>query len=168
MSEHAELLQRFRRGPELLASLLTGVAGREFDYSPAAGKWSIRQIMAHLVDSEMLGAIRFRMTLAQDNPALPHYDQDLWATKLDYPRRKVSDCLESFRRLRRENFELLAGFVDEGQEAEAFGRGCQHPKRGAMTVAGLLVMYTEHAENHAAQIKAIRDAYRAAKAAGEV
>lgn len=162
MSDTAEQLERYRRAPELLASLLTGVAGREFDFSPAPGKWSIRQIMAHLADSEMMASMRFRMTIAEENPSLPHYDQDLWATRLDYQRRKVSECMETFRRVRRENFGLL-----EGMEAITFARTCQHPKRGTMTVADLLVMYTDHAENHALQIKQIRDAYRAAKAAGE-
>jgi hypothetical protein len=163
MSDTAELLERFRRGPELMASLLTGVAGREFDFGLAPGKWSIRQIMAHLADSEMMGSMRLRMAIAEDNPTLPHYNQDLWADRLDYHRRKVSECMETFRRVRRENFELL-----HSMEPTSFSRTCQHPKRGSMTVAALMVMYMEHAENHAVQIKGIRDAYRAAKAAGEV
>lgn len=161
MADIAELLVRFRRGPELLAALLTGAAGREFDFAPAPGKWSIRQIMAHLVDSEMMGASRFRQTIAEDNPTLSAWNQDAWAERLDYARRKPSDCMETFRRVRRENFELL-----EGTPPEAFARTCVHPKRGSMTLAELLQLYTEHAEKHAAQIKALRDAYRAAKVGG--
>lgn len=161
MPETAELLIRFRRGPELLAALLTGAAGREFDFSPAPGKWSIRQIMAHLVDSEMMGALRFRQAIAEDNPSFPAWDQDAWALQLDYARRKPSDCMETFRRVRRECFELL-----EPLPAEAWLRTCTHPRRGAMTLAGLLELYTEHAEKHASQIMAIREAYRLAKTAG--
>src|SRR5262249_55626110 len=49
--ELASLLERFRRGPELLAVLLTGVFGEEEDFTLAPGKWSIRQIVAHLADA---------------------------------------------------------------------------------------------------------------------
>lgn len=159
MNEIPELLQRFRRGPELLAALLTGAAGREFDFSPGPGKWSIRQIMAHMADSEMVGAIRFRQVIAEENPSLTHYDQDLWATRLDYAQRKPSECMETFRRIRRENFQLL-----EGISPELFERTCTHPKRGAMALGDLLQVYTEHAEKHADQIQQIRAAYRTAKA----
>ena len=161
MNEIAEQLERFRRGPELLAALLTGAAGREFDFAPAPGKWTIRQIMAHLVDSEMMGASRMRQAIAEDNPTFSEWDQDAWAERLDYARRKPSDCMETFRRVRRENFELL-----EAIEPEVFNRPCVHPRRGPMTLAGLLNLYTEHAEKHAAQIKEAREAYRVAKMNG--
>ena len=56
MSNLAETLERFRRGPELLAVVLTGVYGEETDFTPAPGKWSIRQIIAHLADAELVGS----------------------------------------------------------------------------------------------------------------
>ncbi len=160
MSEIAELLERFRRGPELLAAVLTGAAGKEFDFEPAPGKWTIRQIMAHMSDSEMMGAMRLRFTIAEENPNLAVYDQDLWATRLDYAQRKPSDCMETFRRVRRENYELLRALP-----VETFQRTCFHPEHGAMTLLDLLRVYTEHAEKHGEQIMNARDGYRAAKAA---
>ncbi|MCW5966725.1 MAG: DinB family protein [Bryobacterales bacterium] len=161
MSEIPELLERFRRGPELLAALLTGAAGREFDFAPAPGKWSIRQIMAHLVDSEMMGASRFRQAIAEDNPSFPAWDQDAWAERLDYARRKPSECMETFRRVRRETYELL-----EPMQPDIYARTCVHPRRGPLKLGGLLQLYTEHAEKHAKQIQALREAYRQAKNAG--
>ena len=68
MSNLAETLERFRRGPEFLAMVLTGVYGDEMDFTPAPGKWSIRQIVAHVADSELVGAQRFRQVIAEDNP----------------------------------------------------------------------------------------------------
>ena len=46
MSDISDLLERFRRGPEVLAVVLTGVFGEEEDFVPAPGKWSIRQEVA--------------------------------------------------------------------------------------------------------------------------
>jgi len=101
------LLERYRRGPELLAVVLTGVFGEEEDFTPAPGKWSIRQIVAHLADSELVAAERFRRVIAEDDPILAGFDQEAWVRNLDHPRRKPKQSLESFRRVRAESHELL-------------------------------------------------------------
>jgi hypothetical protein len=107
MSDLPALLERFRRGPEVLAMVLTGVFGEEEDFVPAPGKWSARQIIAHLADAELVGAHRMRQVIAEDNPTLIAYDQDAWTRNLDYARRKPKQSLEAFRRIRAENYELL-------------------------------------------------------------
>ena len=58
MSDLSTLLERFRRGPEVLAMVLTGVFGEEEDFTTAPGKWSIRQIIAHLADAKLVTALR--------------------------------------------------------------------------------------------------------------
>jgi hypothetical protein len=86
-----------RGGPEFLAMVLTGVFGGEEDFVAAPGKWSIRQIVAHLADSELVCAHRMRQIVAEDSPTLIAFDQDAWTKNLDYARRKPKQSLESFR-----------------------------------------------------------------------
>ena len=112
MSNLAETLERFRRGPEVLAVVLTGVYGEETDFTPSPGKWSIRQIVAHLADAELVGAQRFRQVIAEDDPKILAFDQEAWARNLDYARRQPKQSLESFRRVRSENYELLKELPD--------------------------------------------------------
>ena len=50
----------------------------------APDKWSIREVVQHLADSELVGGFRLRMVLAHDRPPLTGYDQDLWASRLRY------------------------------------------------------------------------------------
>src|SRR5215471_9231829 len=107
MSGIAALLERYRRGPELLAVVLTGVFGEEEDFKPAPGKWSVRQIVAHVADAELVSAHRFRQLVAEDTPTLIAFDQNAWAANLDYAHRKPKQSLETFRRIRAENYELL-------------------------------------------------------------
>ena len=57
------------------------------------GKWSVRQVVQHLADSDLVGAFRFRMVLAHDAPELPGYDQDVWAQRLGYQESEVSSAL---------------------------------------------------------------------------
>src|SRR3984893_7513466 len=159
MSDIPELLERLRRGAELVAVSITGAAGSELDFVPAPGKWSIRQIVAHLSDSEIAAAMRLRRIIAEENPKLEAYDQDAWANNLDYGRRKPSQSLETFRRIRAENYELLK----ELPEA-AFDRVGLHSERGPLTLKRLTQLIAEHAESHAAQLRARRAAYKTFKA----
>jgi hypothetical protein len=158
MSDIPALLERFRRGPELLAVVLTGVFGDEEDFLPAPGKWSIRQIVAHLADAEMVGAHRFRQVVAEDNPTLVAFDQDAWASNLDYARRKPKQSLETFRRIRAENYELLKGIPEA-----AYARSGNHTRNGPMTLLRLLEGHADHAEVHARQLQEIREVFKRAK-----
>jgi hypothetical protein len=158
MSELNDLLERFRRGPELVAVAATGASNVELNFKPSPGAWSLRQIVCHLSDSEMVGAYRFRSVIAEDNPSLPAYDQNAWADRLDYNSRKISSALENFRRVRLENYELLRGLPDD-----AFSRRGVHSQRGPVTLLDLLRIYAEHAEGHARQMLAVREKFKAAK-----
>jgi hypothetical protein len=158
MSELPDLLERYRRGAELLAMVLTGVFGEEEDFAIAPGKWSIRTIVAHVADAELVGAARFRQVIAEENPAINAYDQDAWARNLDYAHRKPKQSLETFRRIRAENYGLL-----KDQPPVVFERTCMHSENGIMTLHQMLEGYAGHAESHARQLQEIRDAYKQAK-----
>src|SRR5512146_3305656 len=127
MSELADILERFRRGGELLAMATTGVAGPELDFKPAENKWSVRQIVCHLADSEVVTAMRLRLIAAEDNPTLGAYDQQAWAKNLDYGKRKLSQAIETCRRLRMEKYELVKGLPES-----AFYRTGHHVERGTV------------------------------------
>ncbi len=158
MSNLAETLERFRRGPELLAVTLTGVYGEEIDFTTAPEKWSIRQLTAHLADTELVAAQRMRQVIAEDQPKLMAFDQEAWARNLDYARRTPKQSLETLRRLRAENYELLKALPET-----AFERTGMHSKRGPVSLAQLLTICAEHVESHARQMQVIRDEYKKAK-----
>ena len=158
MSDIPALLERFRRGPELVALVLTGVFGEEEDFLAAPDRWSVRQIAAHLADSEVVAAHRIRQVLAEDNPVMTWFDEKLWAANLDYTRRKPKQSLETLRRLRAENYELLQGVPEA-----AFERTGQHSLFGPKTLRQMVEAFGAHLETHARQIQEVRDAYRAAK-----
>lgn len=138
--------------------VLTGVFGEEEDFVTAPGKWSVRQIIAHLADVELVLAMRMRLVAAEDNPTLTAMDQEAWARNLDYARRKPKQSLETFRRLRAENYELLKGLPEA-----VFDRQGTHTERGVMSLRQLVEDYSGHTENHARQMVEIRDAYKLVK-----
>ena len=160
MSELADLLERFRRGAELVAVATTGAAGPVLDFRPAEGKWGVRTIVCHLADTEIVLAMRLRQVIAEDNPVMPAIDQDAWADRLDYSKRKLSPALETFRRTRAENYELLKICPKKSSRAPASTASAE-PSRCWICSA-----YSPSiAEKHVQQIHAARAAFKEFKAA---
>jgi hypothetical protein len=154
MSELPDLLERLRRGPELLAVATTGAAGPELDFKPERG-WSVRQIVCHLADAEGVVAMRFRQLIAEENPSMPAWDQDAWTEKLGYEKRKISQALELFRLTRHWNYDLLRDLPES-----AFERTGTHSERGQFSLMQLTRLVAEHVEHHVQQIGATRAAYK--------
>ncbi len=132
----------------------TGAAGSELDFKPE-GKWSVRQIVCHLSDAEAVGVMRFRQLVAEENPTMLAWDQEAWAHKLDYERRKISQALEIFRVLRFSNYELLKDLPES-----AFDRSGTHTTRGPMSLMTMVKLYAEHVEKHVQQLRGVRAAYK--------
>lgn len=73
------LTDRYKAGYRVVAQALEGATNGELDAIPAPGKWSAREIVHHLADSEMTSVVRLRLLMAVDRPEIVGYDQDAFA-----------------------------------------------------------------------------------------
>jgi DinB superfamily len=119
----------------------------------APGKWSVRQVLAHLADSEIVFGWRLRMALAHDRPDIQGYDQDLWAARLHYQEAEPGQSIETFAALRRWNLRLLLH-----ASAEELARFGVHSERGEESVAHMIRLYAGHDTLHLRQIARILEA----------
>ena len=65
-----------------LEKAIRGISDEDLRRPEKPGKWSILQVLNHLVDTEMVYGYRVRMTVTHEEPPIQAYDQDLWAGKL--------------------------------------------------------------------------------------
>ncbi len=154
------LLDAYKDGYRVVAEALSGAPDDELDTAPAPGKWTARQIVHHLGDSEMTSAIRLRLLIAAPNPRIMGYDQEEFARRLHYDDRPIEASLDAFNAARRSTAEIL----DRLTEAEWLREG-SHSEIGPYSVSRWLEIYATHAHAHADQIRAARDAARKAKLA---
>lgn len=148
------LIERYTDGYRAVTEALQGISERELDAHPAPGKWSAREIVHHLADSEMTSAIRLRRLIAEDRPLIQGYDQDEFARRLYYDR-PIHASLEALRSAR----ETTAQILERMTEAEWVREGT-HSESGRYTVLRWLEIYAQHAHNHADQIRRARSAAR--------
>jgi uncharacterized damage-inducible protein DinB len=134
--------------PARIAGLAAAIGTARADVAPTPGKWSAREIVAHLADCEAVFAFRLRQTLAEDNPTIQPFDQEKWAAV--YAAYDLASALEAFAALRRWNVALIRSL-----DPEAFKRRVTHPERGAMTFQTLVETMGGHDLNHIAQLERI-------------
>jgi hypothetical protein len=146
----SELIARYKDGFREVASALEGATDTELDARPAPGKWSAREIVHHLADSEMTSAVRLRLLVADENAAIRPYDEKAFAIRLHY-NRPIASSLLAFQAARLSTGELLDAMTDAD-----FAKKGTHPEHGPYGVERWLEIYAEHAHNHADQIRRAR------------
>ena len=149
-----QLVERYKAGYDEVVRALDGITEAELDFRPGPGKWSPRDVVHHLADSEMTSAIRLRLLLAEDNPTIVGYDQEAFARELFYDR-AIEDSLAAFRAARATTAAILERLTDE-----QFARTGTHTEVGQYGVERWLEIYAAHAHGHADQIRRARRAAR--------
>jgi hypothetical protein len=144
--------------PAALRAAVAGLTPEQEATPERPGKWSVRQVVQHLADSDLVGAFRFRMVLAHDSPELPGYDQDLWAERLGYRDVPVAAALEQFDFLRQLNLRILRRAAPEDMT-----RVMRHAERGDEPLAHMIKLYAGHDLVHLQQIARIRQAIGASR-----
>ena len=153
--ERERLIALYRDGYRAVVDALHGAGEEDLAARPAEGKWSVREIVHHLADSEMTAAVRLRLLLTEDRPEIRAYDQDRFAARLHYDRPHESSLM-AFRYTRECTAQLLERLAEEDWQREG-----THTAVGAFGVARWLETYATHAHNHARQIVEALDRVKA-------
>lgn len=137
--------------PDRLRRLVRGLTEKQLATKPAPGKWSIKEIVAHLADSEVVLGSRYRFIAAMDRPPLPGFDQDAFVANLGVGKAATADLLDDFAMARAVNIGLL-----ERVGESAWSRVGVHAERGEESLGDLVTMYAGHDRIHLSQIETIR------------
>lgn len=141
-------LQVLASTPGRVRELIAGRTREQLAWPSAPSRWSVAQIIAHLADSEVVGAWRFRSILAADGSPLQPYDQNAWAATFRYQDADPAESLQLFDANRTATLSLLRR-VDPALRAN---HG-MHGERGKETIEHLIRLYAGHDLNHLSQIE---------------
>ena len=149
-----EPLPLMRVGPAKVARAIQGLRSAQLRKRPAPGKWSIAEILGHLVDTEVVYGYRYRLALSQPGVPIPGYDQATWALALRHRERNPARLMEQIATLRKINLDLI-----ESMPKRTWERYGMHSERGKETVRRTAELIAGHDLNHLDQIQAIKKKY---------
>jgi hypothetical protein len=153
--ERNELIARYVAGYDEVMKALDGFPAADLGAHPISGKWSAREIVHHLGDSESISAFRLRKLLVEDNPVIEGYDEAKYAAQLKYNDRDMAPALEAFRAARATTSQLLNVMTED-----EWKRAGVHTESGPYSAETWLTIYAAHAHNHAAQIQRLKETLR--------
>ena len=141
-----EPIAAMREHAERVRALAASWTPDRFERSYAPGKWTARQILMHLAQSELALGTRARMALSTPNYTAQPFDQDLWMQR--EPALSGRDALEAFVVVARMNTALF-GSLSAADRATPFS----HPEYGALTVDWVIHQMAGHQLHHLRQLE---------------
>ncbi len=118
---------------------------RDYRYQP--GRWTLREVVGHIVDTERIFAYRALRFARADTNELAGMEQDDYVRHGRFERRPWDDLLEEFESLRESNLALFRSFEEE--EMDRGGVASGHP----VTVRALLWILAGHERHHLGVIR---------------
>ncbi|MCA1686933.1 MAG: DinB family protein, partial [Planctomycetia bacterium] len=137
------LVDRYASGGAILAYAVLGLTPEQEQARPGPGAWSVAELAAHLLDSDLVYADRMKRVIAEDDPILLAFDENAWVEKLDYRELPVGDSIDLLSANRRRMSRILRRCADAD-----FVRAGRHSERGRVTLAELLATATHHVDHH--------------------
>jgi len=131
---------------ERLRALVGGWPAARFERSYEPGKWTVRQILTHLAQTEIALGYRIRMALASSDYAAQNFSQDHWLSR--ETALNAVDALEALFALNRMN-RTLCGSLSDADRAV----GLTHPEYGALTVDWIIHQLAGHQIHHLRQLE---------------
>jgi hypothetical protein len=151
------VLARFSAGPEDLDRALIGLSESDLDLARAPEKWTIRQIVHHIVDGDYMWGMCARV--AMGNPGatyrLDWYRQDPWVDALDHTGRPVAQALGLLRANRCHLVQLLEHLPDGWRRYVLIPRP-EYPDGFKMVVKDIVLTQAVHIPWHIEQIRQVR------------
>lgn len=137
-SEHADYYARYvaqvpdgdvlvtlRDQLEGTLGLLTGLSEEQERWRYAEGKWSLREVVGHMIDTERMFSFRALSMARSDDVDLPGMDQDEWAANSNAGDRRLEDLAEEWKAVRRSTVHLFASL--DRAAAHRSGRASGYP-----------------------------------------
>jgi hypothetical protein len=154
-NEISQLLEKYILAYPKIKDITDKLTEEEINFIPSSNKWSIRQILHHLCDTEMMLTTRVFRILTEDNPPLQAYDQNKWAVELGYDKLDPQVAILTFGLLRQRMYQLYMTLPDSAWQRKGI-----HSERGEITLFGMLKTYAKHGESHQEQINKNLTAYK--------
>lgn len=130
-----DLFDALRSSWSAFTSVVTGIPEERGDHRYAAGKWTVKDVLQHVIDTERVMAYRALRFARNDGTPLPGFEEDGWALTARTTHRKIGGMLAEAEALRRSTLLLFEGMVPD----ELLRRGVANGQTCSARAAGWII-----------------------------
>lgn len=145
-----DLIEIMRDNLETTLKLLWSVSEEKSTFRYADGKWTIRELLGHMIDAERVFSYRALRFSRNDQTDLQGFDENVFIANSNYNNRTFSSIINEFEHLRKANIILFSGLTEEMWEFIGTAN------KGVVSVRALGCIIIGH-ENH--HIRILKERY---------
>jgi uncharacterized damage-inducible protein DinB len=113
LPDDGRVLEHLLRNFEAMKALVRSLPEQKLLYRYAEGKWSIKEVLVHIVDDERIYAYRALRFARNDATELPGFEQDDYTRESGADARPLANIMEEYETVRRSTVAMFDGFTDE-------------------------------------------------------
>ena len=140
--EGDDILRILNEQSKRTQEVLNSFSEHKGNYRYADGKWTVKEIVGHLMDSERVFAYRALCIARGEKKSLPGFDQEDYVKEGNFNRRELFDLNYEFRLLRESNLLLFRSFTPEMMKLKGFAN------ESSVTVLAILFIIAGHEKHH--------------------
>ena len=137
-----ELLEVFQKSAAETAAYFDNIPADKHNYAYAEGKWTIKELLQHLIDCERVFSYRALWFARKNTTALPGMDQDDFNDHAHANERSMADLIAEYRALKTATLTMLGSFSDEMFSQIGTASGSE------MSVRALAFIMIGHEQHH--------------------
>ena len=142
-----DLISALKNSTKGLFDLLKSIPNEKYDYRYADGKWTIKEVVQHMLDGERVFTYRALRFARKDDTPLPGFDENLFAQTAKADKRNWTDLVDEFVSLRKATEAMFASF--DSEQLEQPGIASENPTY----VLGIGYIVAGHVNHHCQVIK---------------
>ncbi len=145
-----DMMEALANNTRQFRKFLKHIPGKKINYANAEGKWTVKELLQHMIDAERVFCYRALSFARKDSAPLPSFDENVWAITAKAPKRKWNDLVDEFKALRAANIAFFASLDEEQLQQTGTANN------NVMSVAALGFVCAGHVAHH---MRIIRERY---------
>jgi hypothetical protein len=136
-----DLMEAMKKQTPSFIKFFESIPVKKRDYRYSEGKWTIKEMLQHIIDAERVFAYRGLCIARKDATPLPGFDENDYADNAKADKRNWDDMMDEFKAVRRSS-EILFGSFDE-EQLETTGTANNNPIY-VLAIGYVLVGHVNH------------------------
>ena len=150
LPDDTDILQQLSAQKDNTYNFLTQLPEAKADHAYAEGKWSIKQVVGHMIDAERIFAYRILCFSRNEPNGLPGFDENAYVENSNFTQRTLADLAAEFKAVRESNLFMLRALTDEQSLIEGTANATP------ITIRALVYVIAGHELHH---MRIIKDRY---------
>ncbi len=137
----ADIMGFLKQQMQSTAALIRGLDESAGDYRYEPGKWTVKELIGHIIDTERVFAYRALVFSRNDSTPLPGFDQDPWARHAPHANVPMAELAAEFEAVRGSTIALFRNLDHEAWSRGGIGN---NNKMTTLAAAYIIAGHTEH------------------------